>query len=97
MFVNRTPRFEPLSEDALDTIDRGWKRLVSELGITFMHEPSLELFKREGQRVEGEVVFFDPDWLLERIKTTPTEFTLLSRNPEKNVQFGKDNMVFCTG
>ena len=97
MFVNRTPRFEPLSEDALDTVDRGWKRLVSELGITFMHEPSLELFKREGQRVEGEVVFFDPDWLLERIKTTPTEFTLLSRNPAKNVQFGKDNMVFCTG
>jgi trimethylamine---corrinoid protein Co-methyltransferase len=97
VFVNRTPRFEPLSEDALDTVDRGWKRLVSELGITFMHEPSLELFKREGQRVEGEVVFFDPDWLLERIKTTPTEFTLLSRNPTKNVQFGKDNMVFCTG
>lgn len=97
MFVNRTPRFEPLSADALDTIDRGWKRLVSELGITFMHEPSLELFKREGQKVVGEVVFFDPDWLLERIKTTPTEFTLLARNPAKHVRFGKDNMVFCTG
>ena len=97
MFVNRTPRFEPLSVDALDTIDRGWKRLVSEVGIKFLHEPSLELFAREGQRVEDEVVFFDPDWILERIKTTPTEFRLLSRNPDKHVQFGPNNMVFCTG
>jgi trimethylamine--corrinoid protein Co-methyltransferase len=39
VFVNKTPRFEPLSEDALDTIDRGWKRLVSEVGIKFVHDP----------------------------------------------------------
>lgn len=97
MFVNRTPRFEPLSEDALDTIDRGWKRLVSEVGIKFVHEPSLELFRREGQRVEDEVVFLDPDWMLEKIKTTPTEFRLIARNPDKTVEFGPDNMVFCTG
>jgi len=97
MFVNRMPRFEPLTPDALDVIDRGWRRLVSELGIKFMHEPSLELFAREGQRVEDEVVFFDADWLLERIATTPTSFRLLSRNPDKHVQFGPDNMVFCTG
>lgn len=97
MFVNRMPRFEPLAPDALDVIDRGWRRLVSELGIKFMHEPSLELFAREGQRVEDEVVFLDPDWLLERISTTPTSFRLLSRNPDKHVQFGPDHMVFCTG
>ena len=97
MFVNNTPRFEPLTPDALDTIDRGWKRLVSDLGIQFLHEPSVELFRREGQRVEGDIVHFDPDWILERIKTTPTEFTLLARNPERNVQFGPDNMVFCAG
>jgi trimethylamine--corrinoid protein Co-methyltransferase len=97
VFVNRTPRFEPLSEDALDTIDRGWKRLVSEVGIKFVHEPSLELFRREGQRVEDEVVFLDPDWMLEKIKTTPTEFRLIARHPDKTVQFGPDNMVFCTG
>ena len=97
MFVNRTPRFEPLSEDALDTIDRGWKRLVSELGIKFLHEPSLELFRREGQRVEDEVVFLDPDWLLERVRTTPTEFTLRARNAERDVRFAPDTMVFCAG
>ncbi len=97
MFVNHNPRFEPLTDDALDTIDRGWKRLVSEIGIQFMYEPALELFAREGQRVEDEVVFFDPEWLLERVKTTPTEFTLQARNPTNNIEFGPDNMVFCSG
>ncbi len=97
MFVNRMPRFEPLSPDALDTIDRGWRRLVSDLGIRFMHEPSLDLFRREGQRVEDDIVHFDPDWLLERIATTPTTFTLQARNPERNVVFGPDHMVFCAG
>lgn len=97
MFVNRTPRFEPLSSDALDVIDRGWKRIVSELGIKFVHEPSLDLLRREGQRVEDDVAFLDPDWVLEKVASTPTEFTLLARNAERNVQFGPDNMVFCTG
>ena len=94
VFVNRTPRFEPLSTDALDVIDRGWKRLVSELGIKFLHEPSLELLAREGQRVEDEVAFLDPDWVLEKIRSTPTEFTLRARNPDRDVHFGPDNMVF---
>ena len=97
MFVNRIPRFEPLSADALDTVDRGWKRLVSELGIKFLHEPSLELLAREGQRVEDEVAFLDPDWVLEKIRSTPTEFTLRARNPERDVRFGPDHMVFCAG
>ncbi len=97
MFVNRTPRFEPLSSDALDVIDRGWKRIVSEIGIKFVHEPSLDLLRLEGQRVEDDVAFLDPDWVLEKVASTPTEFTLLARNPERNVVFGPDNMVFCTG
>ena len=33
----------------------------------------------------------------EALQLGPTEFRLLSRNPDKHVQFGPDNMVFCTG
>ena len=35
MFVNRMPRYEILSEDAMATLDRGWRRIVTELGIEF--------------------------------------------------------------
>ena len=36
MFVNRMPRYEILSEDAVATLDGGWRRIVSELGIEFL-------------------------------------------------------------
>ena len=36
MFVNAMPRYEILSEEALAVLDRGWRRIVSELGIEFV-------------------------------------------------------------
>ena len=35
MFVNQMPYYEILSEEAMQTLDRGWKRIVSEIGIEF--------------------------------------------------------------
>ena len=36
MFVNAMPRYEILSEEAMDVLDRGWRRIVTELGIEFL-------------------------------------------------------------
>ena len=36
MYVNELPRYEILSEEAMAVLDRGWRRIVSELGIEFM-------------------------------------------------------------
>src|SRR2546430_579625 len=36
MFVNRMPRYEILSADAMEILDRGWRRIVSEIGVEFM-------------------------------------------------------------
>ena len=58
MFVNAMPRYEILSEEALATLEGGWRRLVSELGIEFGSVEALELFRRAGQAVEGDRVRF---------------------------------------
>jgi trimethylamine--corrinoid protein Co-methyltransferase len=50
MFRNTMPRYEVLSEDALATLDRGWRRLVSEIGIEFMSDRALDLFREAGRR-----------------------------------------------
>jgi trimethylamine---corrinoid protein Co-methyltransferase len=60
MFLNRMPRYEVLSEDALATIERGWERLAREVGVQFDHPRALELFREAGQAVDGDVVRFDP-------------------------------------
>ena len=95
MFVNTMPRYEILSEDAMETLDRGWRRIVSELGIEFLLPEAVELFRAAGQTVEGDhLVKLDPDFVLEQVAKAPREFELVARNPERSVHIGGDHMVF---
>src|SRR5918911_5639510 len=96
MFVNRMPRYEILSEEAMATLDRGWRRIVTELGVEFLHDDALEAFRGAGQQVDGQTVKLDPDWVLEQVAKAPREFELQARNPERTVTVGGDNMVFAS-
>src|SRR3954470_11161 len=96
MFVNKMPRYEILSEDAMDTLDRGWRRIVSELGVEFLLEDSLEEFRKAGQKVEGNNVKLDPEFILEQVAKAPREFDIRARNPEHSVHIGGDHMVFAS-
>ncbi|HUZ83753.1 MAG TPA: trimethylamine methyltransferase family protein [Gaiellales bacterium] len=97
MFERRLPTYDPLTPDGLDAIERGWRRIVSELGVEFLHDGALELFRRAGQRVDGALVRFDPDWVLEQVAAAPKQFRLRGRNPARSVDFAADRMVFCSG
>ena len=96
MFVNKMPRYEILSEDAVATLERGWKRIVSELGVEFMLPEARELFAQAGQRVVDDNVFFDPEFILEQVAKAPAEFDLQARNPANNLHIGGDHMVFLS-
>ena len=94
MFRNQMPRYEILSADAMATLDTGWRRLVTELGVEFMSQRALDLLGAAGQKVEGDKVFFDPDWILEQVAKAPREFDLQARNPAHNLHVGGDMMAF---
>ena len=94
MFRNTMPRYEILSEDAMATLDAGWRRLISEGGVEFMSEEALRLFREAGQKVEDNTVFFDPEFILEQVAKAPREFDMQARNPANNVHIGGDAMVF---
>src|ERR1051326_3181250 len=97
MFVNTMPRYEILSSDAIAVLDRGWRRIVSEIGVQFAKPEAVELFAKAGQRVDGEVVYLDPDFVLEQVAKAPREFDVQARNPANNVHIGGDHMVFSGG
>lgn len=94
MFTNTMPRYEILSADAMDKLDAGWRRLVSEIGVEFMSERALELFRQAGQRVEDNTVFLDPEFVLEQVAKAPREFDVVARNPAHTVHIGGDSMAF---
>jgi trimethylamine---corrinoid protein Co-methyltransferase len=94
VLINDLPRYEILEEAALAELERGWRRIVSDLGIEFLHPEALEYLRAAGQQVDGDVVHFDPDWILEQVAKAPPEFELQARNPERSVHIGGKHMVF---
>jgi trimethylamine---corrinoid protein Co-methyltransferase len=95
VFERRLAPVELLSEQSLLALERGWMRLVSEIGVQFQHEGVCDLFRVAGQQVDEDVVKFDPEWVLEQVRKAPGSFTLRARNAEKNLDFGLDRMAFC--
>jgi len=94
MFRNQMPRYEILSADAMATLDAGWRRLVSELGVEFMSQRALDLLGQAGQKVEDNKVFFDPEWILEQVAKAPRSFDVQARNPANTIHIGDDMMSF---
>ena len=94
MFSNRMPRYEILSPDAIAVLDKGWRRIVSEIGVQFAKPEAVELFRRAGQKIEDDVVRFDPEFVLEQVAKAPREFDVQARNPANTVHIGGDQMVF---
>jgi len=94
LLVNELPRYEILDESSMQELERGWRRIVSELGIDFLHDEAIEALEAAGQTVEGQLVKFDPDWILEQVAKAPREFDLQARNPEQTIHVGGNHMAF---
>src|SRR5205814_3853701 len=67
---------------------------VSEIGVQFAKPEAVELFRKAGQQVDGDVVKFDPDFVQEQVAKAPREFGVQARNPANSVHIGGDDMVF---
>jgi trimethylamine---corrinoid protein Co-methyltransferase len=89
------PRFEPLSEEAIETIEAGVDRLAAEVGVRFDHPRALELFEEAGQSVEDGVVRFDRGFLRAQAALAPAEFAMRAREPSRDLVIGGDHMIFC--
>src|SRR3954465_8488748 len=92
------PRYEILDESPMQELERGWRRIVSELGIEFgtsePHAESVALLEAAGQEVDGQLVKLDPDWIPEQVAKAPREFDLQARNSEHTIHIGGNHMAF---
>jgi trimethylamine--corrinoid protein Co-methyltransferase len=97
MFVNTFPRYEILSEDAMAVLDRGWRRLLTDIGVEFLLDEAVEVFRAAGQRVEdSNRVYLDPEFVLEQVAKAPREFDVQARNPDKTIHVGGQHMAFAS-
>jgi trimethylamine--corrinoid protein Co-methyltransferase len=97
VFVNAMPRYEILSEDAMAVLDKGWRRIVTEIGIEFLLPEAVEQFRAAGQTVvDDNRVILDPEFVLEHVAKAPREFDLQARNPERSIHVGGQHMAFAS-
>lgn len=91
------PKYNILTDDQVQKIHDETMKILEEIGMEFEYEPALEIFKKEGLRVEGRRVYFTRDFVESKVKLAPSEFTLHARNPEHNVVCGGDNIIYMPG
>lgn len=91
---NPDPPVEPLDADGVQAIHRGALHILREIGIEFLNDEALALFRRAGCRVAGQNVRMDDDFVTEMVARAPGAFTLTPRNPARAVTIGGRFMVF---
>ena len=62
--------------------------------MQFAKPEAVALFAKAGQRTDGDVVYLDPEFVLEQVAKVPREFDIQARNPANSVHIGGDHMVF---
>ena len=84
------PPVDFISEDQVEAIHEASLRILSEIGINFLLPEAREILKGAGAEVEpgSERVCFDPALIEERIRTTPSSYTLHARNPDHDLIYG---------
>ncbi|MEO0830450.1 MAG: trimethylamine methyltransferase family protein, partial [Pseudomonadota bacterium] len=85
---------EPLDEAGIEAIHDGAMRVLEDLGVVFLNEEALDLFRQAGCKVEGQTVRMERDWVTEMVSRAPSEFTLTPRNPDRVLQVGGRTMLF---
>jgi trimethylamine--corrinoid protein Co-methyltransferase len=88
---------QTLTQEEMTRIHDAAMDLLGSTGIAFNEDEALEIFKKNGFKVDGKTVFFTEAQVKNALKTAPSRFTVTGRNPEKSVAVGEDDFVFVPG
>mgnify|MGYP006277783445 CR=1 FL=1 len=92
--VNTDRPTEPLDADGIAAIHDGAMRILEEIGIEFLNEESLALFREAGCLVEGTNVRMGRDFVMEMVGRAPARFDITPRNPDRRITFGGQHILF---
>ncbi len=95
--INPYPPVEPLSADQVEEIHRASLTVLNRYGMRILSPQARQVLKAAGNRVdEAEaMVYYDPDFVEEAIKTAPASFNFHARNPKKSLVIGDNSINFC--
>ena len=99
-YIQRSvPHFDVLDEAQLQQLDQQVDWLIENIGVAFRDDPvALDIWRAAGVTPTGEhgdLIRADAKWIRELVAKAPSQFTQISRNPERNVTIGGNHQVFA--
>lgn len=93
---NSVTPVELLNPEQMDQLHSASIQILSEIGIQVMGTNVLDLFEAAGAIVDRDemMIRIDQNIVDAALQTVPSEFTLTSRNPKKQIILGGNNMNF---
>jgi len=87
---------EPLSEEGVRAVDAAAMRILSEIGIDFLHPEAKRHLSEAGAEVDrdSDRVRFDPDMVREFTARAPEHFEITPRNPERRITVGGRHQLY---
>jgi len=92
--VLRDAPVEPMGPEGVAAIHGAAMHILSEIGIEFLNDEALVLFRQAGCKVEGPRVRMDEDFVMEMLRRAPGPFTITPRNPAHAITLGGRHMAF---
>jgi trimethylamine--corrinoid protein Co-methyltransferase len=90
-------RMQAFTKEEMNRIHESAMEILRDVGVAF-HEPeALDIFKKHGAKVEGDVVRIDEKMVASALEKAPSRFHLRGRNPERSVRIGGDDFVLVPG
>ncbi|WP_373635278.1 trimethylamine methyltransferase family protein [Yoonia sp. SS1-5] len=92
--INHDRPTEPLGPEGVQAIHDGAMRILEDIGIEFLNEEALGLFKQAGCKVTGTNVRMGRDWVMEMLGHAPAQFDITPRNPDRKITIGGKHILF---
>src|SRR5690242_6884973 len=86
---------EVLSAEQLEAVHEQAMTILEEIGTDVRQEEALDLLRSHDQKIDGERVHWDREFVMEMLAKAPDSFTLRPRNPAREVTIGGGSLVLA--
>ena len=90
-------RMQTFSPEQLTKIHDTSMEILRDTGVAFNEDEALEIFAKNGFKVDGKVVYITEAQVKKALETIPETFTVTARDPAKSVKIGLNDIVFVPG
>lgn len=90
-------KIEVLSKRDMERVHEASLEILSKKGVIFQSDSAVSLFKKAGQRVDGQTVFMDRALVEQSLKQCPSTFRLHAPNPQNDLTIGEGLVVHPAG